>query len=59
MNFTEFFMMGGYAWYVWPSWFLTLLILLWNVLAPRRRHRQLLQQLQTQAQRERLKRNDS
>lgn len=28
MNWTEFFDMGGYAWYVWPSWGLTALVLL-------------------------------
>ena len=27
MNWTDFFHMGGYAWYVWPSWGLTILVL--------------------------------
>ncbi|MBT5031115.1 MAG: heme exporter protein CcmD [Proteobacteria bacterium] len=56
MNFADFFAMGGYAWYVWPSWLLTAFILLWNVIAPQRKHRQLLQQLRTQTKREHLKR---
>ena len=27
MNWADFFHMGGYAWYVWPSWGLTILVL--------------------------------
>ncbi len=28
MNWSEFFYMGGYAWYVWPSWGITILVML-------------------------------
>ncbi len=30
----EFFHMGGYALYVWPSYGLALVVLLWNVILP-------------------------
>ncbi len=33
----EFFHMGGYAMYVWPSYGLALVILLWNVILPMQR----------------------
>lgn len=55
MNVSEFFAMGGYAGYVWSSWLLTLAVLLWNVIAPRRKHQKILQQLETQSKREHLK----
>lgn len=34
----EFLAMGGYAEYVWPSFGLTALVLVWNIVAARRRH---------------------
>jgi heme exporter protein D len=37
----EFLAMGGYAFYVWSAYGLGLVILVWNVVAPRRRERQL------------------
>lgn len=38
MNLAEFFAMGGYAIYVWPSVGLVLFALVWNVFAARRLH---------------------
>lgn len=32
----KFLEMGGYAWYVWPSYALTLLVVIANVVAARR-----------------------
>lgn len=32
MNWHEFFNMGGYAFYVWTSWGLTVLVMVWQVL---------------------------
>jgi heme exporter protein D len=34
MSVQEFFAMGGYALYVWPSYGLTLIVLLANILIP-------------------------
>jgi heme exporter protein CcmD len=38
MNLAEFLVMGGYAAFVWPSFGLTLIVLLHNVRAARRLH---------------------
>ena len=38
MNLTEFLAMGGYAAFVWPSFGLTLIVLILNVRAARRDH---------------------
>lgn len=38
MNPAEFLAMGGYAVYVWPSFGLTLIVLIHNVRAARRYH---------------------
>jgi heme exporter protein CcmD len=42
---TGFWSMGGFAMFVWPSYALGLLVLLWNVLAPRWRRRSLMREL--------------
>jgi len=42
---SEFLSMGGYAAFVWPAYGLTLIVLVGNVLLPRRRHRRILRQL--------------
>lgn len=38
----EFFHMGGYALYVWPSLGIALVVLLLNVLLPMQKHREIL-----------------
>lgn len=40
MNWGEFFAMGGYGLYVWGSYALAAVILVLNVVAPLRAHRQ-------------------
>jgi len=45
MSLTEFLHMGGYAFYVWTSYGLTTVVLLWNVLAPVLQRKQILRQL--------------
>ena len=54
MTMDEFFRMGGYAFYVWTSYGLALIVLLVNVVAPLRQRRKLLADL---ARRERRERN--
>ncbi len=49
----EFFNMGGYAAYVWPSYGLALLILLINLIVPRWRERQTLKRIARDRQRAR------
>ncbi len=38
MNLAEFLAMGGYAAFVWPSFGLTLILLIYNVHAAKRHH---------------------
>ncbi|MCW9023134.1 MAG: heme exporter protein CcmD [Gammaproteobacteria bacterium] len=37
---SEFFHMGGYAFYVWASYGLALVLMLWNVIVPIQRKKQ-------------------
>jgi heme exporter protein D len=39
---SEFFAMGGYAVYVWPSYFLAAIVLIANILAPLQQHKRVL-----------------
>jgi len=45
MTMQEFFAMGGYAFYVWTSYGLTLIVLLANIIIPVAQRRQLLRAL--------------
>jgi heme exporter protein D len=42
MSLSEFFNMGGYAFYVWTSYGIALLVLVVNVVIPLRQRRKLL-----------------
>jgi heme exporter protein D len=46
MNWSEFFAMGGYAIYVWGSYGMAALVLLFNVVAARRREKSVRQELE-------------
>lgn len=52
MNLNEFFNMGGYAFFVWTSYGITLVILLANILSPFMQRRRLLADLARRARRE-------
>ncbi len=45
MSWGEFFHMGGYAVYVWSSYGMALLVLVYNIVAPILRKRRLLRDL--------------
>ena len=49
----EFFHMGGYAFYVWSSYAIALVVLLLNVLVPMRNRRKLLADITRRARRTR------
>jgi|LNFM01.1.fsa_nt_gb heme exporter protein D len=49
-SLTEFFAMGGYATYVWSSYALAAVVLIWNVVQPLRRERQLLRTMGSRVQ---------
>lgn len=46
MNLSQFFAMGGYAFYVWTAYGATALVLTLNVLAARRRNKAVRRELQ-------------
>lgn len=46
MNWSEFFAMGNYGFYVWTSYGLAAIVLAVNVIAPLRRRKTLRKQLQ-------------
>ncbi len=45
MSMSEFVHMGGYAWFVWPSYFISIFVLWMNWYLPRRQHDKNLRQL--------------
>jgi heme exporter protein D len=51
MNLNEFFHMGGYAFYVWTSYGIALIVLLANVLMPARQRKKLLTDIARTARR--------
>ena len=51
MTLSEFFYMGGYAFYVWTSYGLTLVVLLANIIIPIVQRKQLLRSLSVKQQR--------
>jgi len=53
MNLTEFFHMGGYAYYVWTSYGVALVVLLLNVALPLRQRKKLLDNIARAARRTR------
>ena len=50
-SFAEFLAMGGYAFYVWTSYGLTLVVLLANIIVPIWQRKQLLRSLSLKQQR--------
>ncbi len=48
MNLSEFFHMGGYAMYVWPSYGIALIVLILNWWLPYQQHKQNLKKLKRQ-----------
>ena len=53
MNLIEFFHMGGYAFYVWTSYGIALVVLLVNVILPLRQRKKLLGDIARAARRAR------
>ena len=49
-SLAEFFAMGGYATYVWSAYALAAVVLIWNIVQPLRRERQLLRGVGQRAQ---------
>ena len=58
MSLTEFLHMGGYAFYVWTSYGLALVVLVANLIAPMRHRKKLLADFARKARRERKSREN-
>ncbi|MFT5137026.1 MAG: heme exporter protein D [Arenicella sp.] len=52
MDWTEFFKMGGYAFYVWSAWGATTFVMAWQVGRAKYKKRQLYKDIRRQIQRE-------
>jgi len=52
MNWSDFFYMGGYAFYVWASWGLTTAFLLWQFVQPKLMNAKIKKMIQRQVNRE-------
>jgi heme exporter protein D len=50
MTLQEFFYMGGHGYYVWPSYGIAMIVLLFNVIRPLQQLRQLKRELVLQQQ---------
>jgi heme exporter protein D len=53
MNLNEFLHMGGYAFYVWTSYGIALVVLLVNIIAPTRQRKKLLAEIARKTRRAR------
>ena len=54
MNWSEFFNMGGYAFFVWTSYAITFVVVCWNIIAPMSRRKTIIAQVKRAIKREQL-----
>lgn len=54
MNWSEFFHMGGYAFFVWTSYTLTLIIVLANIISPILQRKKIIARIKRAVKRETL-----
>jgi heme exporter protein D len=54
MNWSEFFNMGGYAFFVWTSYGLTFLVMLANIISPIIQRRKVIARIKRAIKREQL-----
>lgn len=54
MNWSEFFHMGGYAFYVWTSYALALVLVILNIIAPVLQRRRIITRIKRALRREEL-----
>ncbi len=59
MNWSEFFHMGGYAFFVWTSYALTLLIIVANIIAPMLQRKKVISRIKRAIKRENIERENS
>lgn len=54
MNWSEFFHMGGYAFFVWTSYALTLIVVLANIISPMVQRKKIIARIKRAVKREAL-----
>ena len=54
MNWSEFFNMGGYAFFVWTSYALTLIVVLANIISPMLQRKKIIARIKRAVKREAL-----
>lgn len=52
MNWSEFFHMGGYAFFVWTSYALTLIVIVANIVAPMLQRKKVISRIKRAIKRE-------
>jgi heme exporter protein D len=57
MNWSEFFHMGGYAFYVWTSYAIALVLVILNIVAPVLQRRRIVSRIKRALRREALERD--
>jgi heme exporter protein D len=57
MNWSEFFHMGGYAFYVWTSYALTLIVVVANIVSPVLQRKTVIKRIRRAIKREALQKN--
>jgi len=58
MNWSEFFNMGGYAFFVWTSYALTLIVVVANIVSPILQRKKIIKQIKRTLKREQLELNN-
>jgi heme exporter protein D len=59
MNWSEFFNMGGYAFFVWTSYALTLIVVVANVVSPIMQRKKVITRIKRAIKREKLQQNNT
>ena len=59
MNWSEFFDMGGYAFFVWTSYGLTLLVLVANIVSPMMQRKKVISRIKRAIKRENIELTNS
>ncbi len=54
MNWSEFFHMGGYAFFVWTSYGLTLIVVVANIIAPIMQRKKIISRIKRAVRREQI-----
>ena len=59
MNWSEFFNMGGYAFFVWTSYALTLIVVVANVVSPIMQRKKVITRIKRAIKREQLQQSNT